>query len=352
MSSKNYYEVLGVNKNATQAEIKSAYNKLVKKYHPDINKDKDAPEKFKQIVGAYEVLSDTQKRSNYDNYGSENGNPFGNGSPFGGGSTGGFGFEGGDFGGDGFESFFGDIFGFKTKSSSSRATRGSDVEFKILLTLEEAFIGVKKKFSYNIDTRCANCNGNGYQGTPKTCSGCGGSGTRTMRIGAMSFASTRCDMCNGRGTSATNCSHCYGSGKKNSVKEVVIDIPAGVDNGSVIKKTGLGNSGSGSGADGNLVLHIEIKSHNIYQKVKNDLHMSAKISLKEILLGGVLKLKDLDGTSFEVKIPEGHSPTEELVVPHRGFNYGGRRGNLNIKFKVQKITLDAYTKQKIAELLT
>lgn len=349
-NKKDYYSILGVSKNASKEEIKKSYRKLAKQYHPDINKAADAQQKFMQINEAYEALYDDNKRSNYDNFGSAE-NPYDQG--FGG--FGGFGGDGGfndsNFNNDMFEDLFGGMFGFSGygKSSKSNNSGGSNVEFKILLTLEEAFMGCSKKFSYNCEHRCKSCSGNGYQGTLKTCSGCGGSGMKTVRMGAMSFSASQCNMCNGRGKSGTPCGTCSQTGKFYNQTNVEINIPSGVDNDQIIKKPGMGNCGTGTGKDGDLILHIELKSHDKYKKIGNDLFLKLKVTLDQIILGKSLQLIDLDKSTFNVDIPSGHSPTKELVVKNRGFKSHSSRGNLHIQFELESIRISESSKLKFKE---
>ncbi len=345
MSKKDYYGTLGITKTATKDEIKKAYNQLAKKYHPDINKSKEATEKFPQISEAYEVLSDDTKRSNYDQFGSAEGNPYG------GFDQGGFhGFNEADFSADMFGDIFGNMFGFGgSTSNKSHSSNGSNVEFKILLTLEEAFNGIKKKFAYSCECRCKNCSGNGYEGVLKTCNGCGGSGMRTMRMGAMSFSASQCNMCNGRGKTGTICTICAGTGKIHNKTTIEVDIPAGIDNGYILKKLGMGNSGTGSGKDGDFLLHVELKPHSKYTKLGNDLSIKIPVTLDQVLLGKTITLMDLDGSSFVIQIPTGHSPTNELIVRNRGFKSNHNRGNLHVIFQMNDLSISNESQIKFEE---
>lgn len=346
MASKDYYKTLGVDKGASKDEVKKAYHKLAKEYHPDINKTAQAAQKMKEITEAYEILSDSKKRSNYDNFGSADGfdhNGFSQG--FGGG----FSYE--DF--DGFESFFGDIFGFSSgggRGPKRHAQDGRDVEFRVSLKLEQAFKGHVQEVKYKIKSDCSGCKGNGFQGQLRTCAACNGSGMRTVRTGVMSFSATNCNTCKGQGKIGSPCNSCHGVGKVETPMNIKFNIPSGVSKGDVLKQKGLGHPGSNGGKNGDLTMQIEIEHHDIYEKKGSELYISYKVTLSQIIMGGEVRLKDLDETYFSFSIPAGQSPTAELLIPDRGY-YSSvnskKRGNLHVKFQMDKVEVTDALKQML-----
>jgi molecular chaperone DnaJ len=343
MSSKSYYDILGVKKNSSLDEIKSAYRSLAKKYHPDINKEPDASSKFKEINEAYEVLSDSKKKAQYDQFGSSSSQQgyqnYGNHH--------GFEYEGNaDFFGD----IFKEMFGFNKKTN---VDNGSNIEFKIILTLEEAFVGVAKSISYDCMMRCEECKGQGYFGSLKTCSQCRGSGMETNSYGFMSFSASVCSMCHGSGKKAEKlCNKCNGKCKFSTKRKIEIKIPSGVNTGDIIKFSSYGDAGSGSGKDGSLILHIEIKQHASYIKQGFDLILKKNVSLKDLVIGSELEMKDLNGSLFKVQIPSGTSPTARFIV--KGYGYyttqnSSSRGNLILEFNVSTIKLSTKAIEKFKD---
>ncbi len=308
MAKKNYYETLGVDKSASDDEIKSAYRRMAKKYHPDINKDADAPEKFKEVNEAYEVLSDKTKRSNYDQYGDPNGANFfgGNGgsSGFGGFSSDGFGFNFDDI-----FNMFGGGFSNSGTSRSSTAIKGSDIQVQINLTFKEAALGCQKDINITRVDNCASCKGTGAKGGTDytTCSACGGSGTVTYQETTLFGRVVRqglCKECNGTGKAIkAKCTECGGTGTKKVNKTISVNIPAGMENHQVITVRGAGNAGSRGGANGDLHIIVNIKEHKLFERDGYDLRLKVFVPFYMLIKGGELDVPLVDGFTT-LKIPE------------------------------------------------
>ena len=315
MSEKrDYYEVLGVSKDADAKEIKKAYRKLAMKYHPDKNPgDKAAEEKFKEINEAYEVLSDEEKRSTYDRFGHNglNGQAgFGGGQGFGGFSgSGGFG---------GFEDIFGDIFGsgfggFGGSGSSSRRRgprRGADISQSVTIKFEEAAFGKKIKVKINRSEECDECHGSGAKPgtTKKTCPTCHGSGTvqSVQRTPFGNIASQRtCSTCNGEGEiNESPCNKCHGKGSVRKTKTIEVDIPAGIDDGQMIKLSGQGEVGEKGGPRGDLYIVVNVQKHEIFTREGYDVYIEMPIRFTQAALGDKLEVPTLDG-KVSYNLPEG-----------------------------------------------
>ena len=322
--------MLGVDRGADDAAIKKAYRSLAKKYHPDMNPNNaEAEAKFKEVNEAYAVLSDPQKKAQYDQYGHA---AFEQGG-MGGGGFGGF----GDFGdiGDIFGSFFGGGFG----SSSARRNgpmRGEDVEATVTITFEEAAFGVKKDVSYNRIEKCPDCSGSGAEkGTSaETCKACGGSGQRrvTQRMMGMQFQSTvTCETCRGKGkTIAHPCSNCRGTGYIKTVKKLSVSIPAGIDNGERIALRGEGCDGRNGGSRGDLILNVRVKKHNVFERNGYNIYCDVPVTICEASLGAEITVPTLEGNMTH-KIPEGTQPGTQFTIRGKGIPYinnSGRRGDL------------------------
>ena len=315
MSEKrDYYEVLGVSKDADAKEIKKAYRKLAMKYHPDKNPgDKAAEEKFKEINEAYEVLSDEEKRSTYDRFGHDglNGQAgFGGGQGFGGfGGSGGFG---------GFEDIFGDIFGsgfggFGGSGGSSRRRgprRGADIRQSVTIKFEEAAFGKKIKVKINRSEECDECHGSGAKPgtTKKTCPTCHGSGTvqSVQRTPFGNIASQRtCSTCNGEGEiNDSPCNKCHGKGSVRKTKTIEVDIPAGIDDGQMIKLSGQGEVGEKGGPRGDLYIVVNVQKHEIFTREGYDVYIEMPIRFTQAALGDKLEVPTLDG-KVSYNLPEG-----------------------------------------------
>ena len=310
MSTKrDYYDVLGVDKSADATAIKKAYRKLAMKYHPDKNPgDKEAEEKFKEINEAYEVLSDETKRRNYDQFGHEGVN----GQGFGG--AGGFGGQG--FGG--FDDIFGDIFGdmfgggFSGGSRQRRRgpERGADIKQRVNISFEEAAFGKKVQVKINRSEECDQCHGSGAKPgtTKKTCPTCHGSGQvqSVQRTPFGNIASTRtCSTCNGEGEVIDSpCSKCHGKGSIRKTKTIEVDIPAGIDNGQMIKLGGQGELGTRGGPRGDLYIEVNVQSHPLFTRDGYDVYLEMPITFAQATLGDKIQVPTLDG-KVEYEVPEG-----------------------------------------------
>lgn len=304
--AKNYYDILGVSKNASADEIKSAYRGLAKKYHPDINKEPGAAEKFKEINEAYEVLSDPTKKSNYDNYGSATGpNPndfFGGANGGAGGFSGGFGFGGLD---DLFNMFSG---GFGGKRNSTKVN-GEDINVKMNLTFEEAVFGCTKEINVTKIENCEKCNGTGAKNGTKytTCPECNGAGSVTYTENTILGRVVRtgiCKSCNGTGRKIIEkCENCNGDGYNKVTKTVSIKVPAGIDNDQVLTMTGGGNAGIRGGRNGDLHIYVSVKDHKLFDRDGYDLNLKVYVPFYTLINGGEVEIPLTKGTTT-IKIPE------------------------------------------------
>ena len=339
---RDYYEVLGIQKGATDQEIKKAYRKLAKANHPDLNPgDKAAEARFKEINEAYEVLSDSTKRSRYDQFGFAGVDPSygGGGSGFGGGFSGDF-----DFGdlGDIFGSFFGGGFGGGSARTRSGPQRGESLRMGLTITFEEAAFGCEKEVSLDRVEQCEACGGSGAApGTsPETCSNCGGSGTVQQRrqtpMGV--FATTSpCPRCGGKGKIiASPCSSCGGSGQNRKRKTVKVSIPAGIDNGQIVSLRGQGNAGKNGGPAGDLQIVITVQPHQLFQRDGSDVYCDAPITFTQAVLGGELEIPTIDG-KVKYDIPEGTQTGTTFRLRGKGIpNVNGRgRGDQYVTVHIE-----------------
>jgi len=341
---RDYYEVLGVQKNATEDEIKSAYRKIAIKYHPDRNPgDKQAEEKFKEAAEAYAVLHDPEKRQQYDQFGFNG--PMGDGS-------GGFGGFGGSMNMDDIFSMFGDIFGgrgfggFGGFSSQRRAqqARGSDLRLKVKLSLEEVATGVTKKFKVRKDVMCNHCHGTGAEAgsSSETCPTCHGSGVithTTQSLFGMMQTQGVCPTCGGEGKVIKNkCHECGGSGVVKGEEVVEIKIPAGVAEGMVVNVPGKGNAGHHNGANGNIQVFIEVEEHNTFIRDDNNLIYNVLLDFPTAALGGTIEIPTLQGTHIKLKIAAGTQPGTVLRLKGKGLpsvqGYGRGTGDLIVNVSV------------------
>lgn len=352
MADKDYYEILGVDKKASADELKSAYRKLAKKYHPDLYTNaseaekKNAEEKFKEINHAYDVLSDPQKRAAYDEYGSENG-PMGGGT----GGFGGFGGFGGTRGGQGFSFDMDDIFssifsgfgGGRTQQSRANAPqRGSDIRVGLTLTFEEAAFGVQKKINVRRVENCSACNGTGAKDGKafKTCTNCNGTGhvTQVQRTPFGQFSSTGvCPVCKGKGRVVTEtCKSCGGQGRIERIREITVNVPAGIDNGQTITYAGEGNGGRNGGERGSLVVEIAVRPHKLFRRAGSDLQLEVPITIAEAALGCTISVPTLKGAQ-ELKIPEGTQSGTVFKLRNCGIKKlrGSDSGDLYVKVVVE-----------------
>ncbi len=335
---RDYYDVLGVSKGASDDEIKKAYRREAKKYHPDLHPgDKEAEAKFKEVNEAYGVLSDADKKARYDQYGHAGVDP-----NFGAGGAGGAGFDG--FGGFDFGDIFSDIFGGGFGGSRRRngPTRGQDVRQVIDITFEEAAFGCKKKLTLTQQERCGTCGGSGAKpGThAATCSKCGGSGqvrtqTRTP-IGYMTNVTT-CPNCHGTGTIITDpCKDCHGTGKVRKTKTIEIDIPAGIDNGQTMQLAGKGEPGEKGGPNGDLLITVRIKPHQMFKRDGYNVYIDLPVTFVDAVLGATVKVPTIDGL-VEYDIPEGTQPGTIFKLRGKGIPYirSKNRGDEYVKVDVE-----------------
>ena len=301
---RDYYEVLGVDKNADDTTIKKAYRNLAKKYHPDANPgDEEAAAKFKEASEAYAVLSDAEKRKQYDQ--------FGHSAFDGAGGAGGFDFNNMDFGDifGGFGDIFGDIFGSRGRSRNSNGPmRGADVRCAVRITFEEAVFGCKKEVTINYKEICKTCNGNGAKpGTsPETCPKCNGQGqyvSRQQTMFGMMQSTQVCPDCHGTGKIIKEkCPDCYGNGYKETRKKITIDIPAGIDDMQRIRKTGEGEPGVNGGPRGDLLVDVRVAQSNEFERDGMNLFTKTYISFAQAALGGDIRVKTIDGdVKFNIK---------------------------------------------------
>lgn len=334
MQKKDYYEVLGVSKTASEDEIKSAFRKLAKKYHPDVSKEPDAAEKFKEAQEAYAVLSDANKRKQYDQFGHA---AFSQGA---GAGAGGFDFSGFDF-----SDIFGDLFGgsgfdfgFGGGRSSNRPTKGRDTLINIDLTFEEAVFGCKKDITIDIMAECDDCHGKGGHGE-KNCPECHGSGTVTVEQRTMfgSFMSrTTCHNCSGKGKIyESKCSKCRGNGKIKENKTLEVKIPAGVDTGNQLRLSGKGEAGTNGGPNGDIYLEFRVKEHPIFERDGNDIYIELPITITEAVLGCKKDVPTLDG-KVSLTITAGTESGDKYRLKGKGIEdlHAYRKGDMYVIAKV------------------
>ena len=332
-NKRDYYEVLGLKKDATDADIKRAYRKLAAQYHPDVNHDPGAEEKFKEINEANEVLSDPDKRARYDQYGfagvDPNFNPNAGGSPFGGAGF-------GDFGdlGDIFGSFFGG--GRSTRRSASAPMQGDDIGARVELTFEEAAFGAEKEVTVSRVEDCDQCHGSGAApGTSaETCPRCKGTGSvRTQQnfMGMTMQSTAACPDCRGTGRIIrTPCSRCKGKGKVRRSHKLMVKFPAGIDDGQTLNLRGKGNAGLDGGPAGDLLITVFVKPHPLFERDGNSVLMEMPVSFAQAALGAEIEVPTIDGR-VKLTIPEGTQPGSVFRLRGKGIPYlqskGGGRGD-------------------------
>ena len=336
---RDYYEVLGVNKGASDDEIKKAYRKMAKEYHPDLHPgDKVAEAKFKEVGEAYEVLSDPQKKSRYDQFGHAGVDPnFGGGA--GGWGGGGVNVDFGDIG-DIFSSIFGGGFGGGSRRQNPNAPRqGTDVGASVFISFEEAAKGCKKKVTVERVTTCSDCNGSGARrGTsPTTCPVCGGSGMvnhqQRTPFGVMQTQSP-CSRCQGRGRIIENpCPTCSGQGRVRKSGEVGINIPAGIDDGQVITIPGHGNAGQNGGPAGDLQVQVSVRPHPLFERDGFNIWYELPITYAQAALGAEVEIPTLDGKITQT-IKDGTQPGDVIRVRGKGIPYINGRGTGDLLLKV------------------
>ncbi len=352
---RDYYEVLGVDKNASDEELKKAYRKLAKKYHPDANPDnkKEAEAKFKEVNEAYENLSDPQKRRMYDQFGHNGPQGFGGGQ---GGyysySTSGFdGFDMGDLG-DIFSSFFGGGFGGRSSRQSNGPTKGADLRYNMEISFEESFLGVEKEITINRDDTCDTCHGTGARPGSKvdTCSMCGGTGqikqVQTTILGQMQTTRT-CPTCHGEGKVIKEpCDTCRGKGTIRKQARIKVKIPAGIDENQTVVLRGEGAPGIKGGPKGDLYITVHIKRHNVFTRQDYNVLCDIPITFTQATLGAELKIPMVDGSTENFKIPEGTQTGTRFRVKGKGFKAVNRNYEGDLIFTVEVQTPKRLSKEQ------
>ena len=347
MPQTDYYEVLGVSRQDSDEEIRKAFRRKAMEYHPDRNKNPDAEEKFKEINEAYQVLSDSSKRAQYDRFGHAGVN--GNGGfdrPFDGFDVfGGF--------GDIFDSFFGDAGGRRARSPQ----RGSDLQQRVSLSFEEAAFGAEREVDISRVEICHTCSGAGNEpGTKVTsCSSCNGSGQvrRTQRSVFGQFSQvTTCPACQGRGSAMESpCATCRGVGMERRNRKTLVNIPAGVQAGMQVRLTGEGNVGSNGGPPGNLYIQVDVRNHEFFEREEYDLLYALPLNLAEASLGVEKLIPTLEGDTTPLKIPQGTQPGSEFRIRGKGIPHvnHGRKGDLRVFVDVQVPTKLTSKQRKLLE---
>lgn len=317
MAKRDYYEVLGVEKNASDKDIKMAFRRLAKKYHPDVSKEPDAEAKFKEAQEAYAVLSDEKRRKQYDQFGHD---AFTNQA----GGAGGFDFSNFDFS-DIFENIFGfdtggDPFGFTSRGRSKRKTRGSDSLFLMEIDFLEAALGTTKEIEITTTEECSDCHGSGGFGE-STCPDCHGSGTITSTQSTLfgSFLTkTTCPTCKGEGvTYDRTCSKCHGRGRTKVTKTIDVKVPEGVNTGNRIRLSKMGEASKNGGPNGDLYIEFKVKEHEFYERVGNDVFITLPITITEAILGTKKDVKLLNST-VALTIPAGSSSLDKHRIKGKG----------------------------------
>ncbi|EOD81526.1 Chaperone protein DnaJ [Grimontia indica] len=346
MSNRDFYEVLGVSRDASERDIKKAYKRLAMKYHPDKNPgDETAAEKFKEVKLAYEILTDDQKRAAYDQYGHA---AFEQGGMGGGGGFGG----GADFS-DIFGDVFGDIFGGGRRGGQARAQRGADLRYNMELSLEEAVRGVTKEIDVPTYVSCDPCGGSGAKpgSSPQTCGTCHGQGQVQMRQGFFAVQQT-CPTCHGRGKIIKDpCDSCHGQGRVQKTKTLSVKIPAGVDTGDRIRLTGEGEAGEFGAPAGDLYVQVHVRDHHIFTRDGNNLYCEVPVSFTMAALGGEVEVPTLDGR-VNLKVPTETQTGRMFRMRGKGVQSvrGGGLGDLICKLVVETpVNLSSKQKELLRE---
>ena len=348
MADRDYYDILGVGRGVGEEDIRKAFRKKAMEFHPDRNKSAGAEDKFKEINEAYQVLSDSNKRAQYDRFGKAGvGANSGSGQPF-----------------DGFDGFggFGDIFDSFFGSSSGRrrqSQRGSDLQHRVVLSFEESVFGAEREVDLTRLEDCGTCSGAGNDpGTPlETCNTCKGNGQvrRAQRSVFGQFTQViTCTGCQGRGSIVkTPCSNCRGGGKERMTRKIAVDIPAGVESGMQVRLTGEGDAGSEGGGTGNLYVYIDVQEHQYFDREGSDLTYILPVNIAEAALGAQKAVPTLDGNDEELKLPQGTQPGTEFRIKGKGVPHlhGNRRGDLRVTVDVRVPgSLDSRQQELLQEL--
>lgn len=324
--AEDYYKTLGVNKKATTAEIKKAYRKLARKYHPDLNPgDKTAEKKFKEIQEAYSVLSDSKKRSQYDQFG------FIGDMPPGGAQQQAYsssfqGFDFSDFGSSSFQDFFQNVFSGATRQAQHQVARGDDLHYRMKINFNDAIQGLQTRIQLTRMVACVSCGGKGYtqHSGQSMCSACKGSGQAQMQRGAMRFA-TACQVCGGSGVSpGEECSACHGRGATQKTELINVRIPAGVDTGSKVRIQGKGNAGIGGGPYGDLFISIEVDPHSFFKRQGSNIYVKVPITISEATLGSKIEVPTLQGKTT-IRVPPGTKSGQKFRLRSKGAHKAGKK---------------------------
>ncbi|RYG59542.1 MAG: molecular chaperone DnaJ [Alphaproteobacteria bacterium] len=359
--ARDYYDILGVERGADDAALKSAYRKKAMQFHPDRNPgDKDAESKFKEINEAYDALKDPQKRAAYDRFGHD---AFRNGG-MGSGGGGGFGGGQGGFEGGGFEDLFEDLMGGlfggggQQQSRRSHVARGADLRYNLQVDLKDAYTGSKVDLKFPTTISCETCKGSGAKAgsKPTTCEGCRGSGTITFRQGFFQMSRT-CPDCGGTGqTIKDKCKDCHGSGRVRHTKKLQVNIPAGVDDGTRLRLAGEGEAGTHGGPAGDLFVFVSMGTHPIFKRDGMHLHMEVPVNMIDAALGSQVELPTPDGGKTTLRIPAGSQPNDTVRLPGFGMPALGRpkdKGDLIAHLQVTVPTrLDKGQKALLEQLKT
>ncbi len=339
--AKDFYEILGTPKTASDDELKKAYRKLAMQYHPDKNPgDKKAEEKFKEISHAYDVLSDAQKRAAYDRFGHDAFNQGGMGAGGGGGGAGGFDFSGS------FSDIFEDLFGMGggggKRSGGQQAARGADLRYNLQVTLEEAFAGKQESIKVATAVACTGCSGSGAEkgSKPEMCGTCNGAGRVRSSQGFFTVERT-CPTCNGAGKAIKHpCKICAGTGRTRKEKNLSVNIPAGVEEGTRIRLSNEGEVGARGGAAGDLYIFIAVKQHELFIRDGADIHCTIPVKMTAATLGGSIEVPTIDGGRVKVTIPEGTQNGHQFRLKGKGMSVlrSGHRGDMYIHAQVETPT--------------
>ncbi|MFA5543528.1 MAG: molecular chaperone DnaJ [Bacilli bacterium] len=340
MAKRDYYEVLGVSKEATDDEIKKAYRSLAKKYHPDVSKEPNAAEKFKEVQEAYEVLSDPQKREQYNQFGHE-------------GPNAGSGFGGFDFGGGfgGFEDIFSSFFGGGRQASKTGPTRGKSLKMSINLTFEEACFGVEKEVNVTKLDTCHDCSGTGAQSRDdvEVCKRCHGTGRVTVVQNSL-FGRVQteasCSECSGTGKKIKNkCNTCHGDGRVRKSTPIKFRIPSGVDNGQTLTLPGKGEAGTNGGLHGDLYIQVNVSPHEFFERDGLDIHLELPVTFSQVALGDTIEVPTISGKSA-LKIPSGTQTGTVFKLSNKGITNGRTNATGNQYVHVSVVTPQKLTAEQ------
>jgi len=349
--AKDYYEILGVDKKATAAEIKKAYRKLARKFHPDLNPgDKTSEQKFKEIQEAYGILSDETKRKQYDQFG------FAGDIPPGGGPQHSYsssfqGFDFSDFGSSPFRDFFANIFGGSGRQAEPRVTRGEDLHYSMKVGFKDAIQGLQTRIQLTRMVSCSGCGGKGFvqTGGQGVCPACKGTGQASMQRGAMRFAAA-CQACGGSGvTPGQECSACRGMGQIQKTELLGVRIPAGVDTGSKVRIAGKGNAGIGGGPPGDLFITIEVDCHAFFKRQGSNIYAKVPITVPEATLGAKIEVPTLQGWAT-IKVPPGTKSGQKFRLRGKGAPLPGKKA-IGDQFVEVSIVPPPFDNEKIRELM-